>query len=159
MTPRSLERTALFPGSFNPFTRGHQSIVDRATALFDRVVVAVGYNISKPGGREQAAERAETIKKLYRGNPKVSVVAYSVLTVRCAERVGAGVIIRGVRNATDFEYERGIAEINRRLSGIETLLMPSLPEYDCVSSSVVRELQSFGEDVREYLPQAFDISD
>ncbi|MCM1337093.1 MAG: pantetheine-phosphate adenylyltransferase [Candidatus Amulumruptor caecigallinarius] len=159
MTPKSPERTALFPGSFNPFTRGHQSIVDRATALFDRVVIAVGYNIAKPGGREQAAERAEAIKKLYRGNTKVNVVAYSVLTVRCAERVGAGVIIRGVRNATDFDYERGIAEVNRRLSGIETLLIPSLPEYDCVSSSMVRELKSFGEDVSDYLPEPFDISD
>lgn len=156
MTPKSLDRVALFPGSFNPFTRGHQSIVERAEPLFDRIIIAVGYNINKPGSREKAAERAEQLKQLYANNPKVSVIAYSVLTVRCAQRVGATVILRGVRDLKDFEYERNIADVNRKLTGIETLFLPSLPEMSYISSSVVRELESFGEDVSEFLPHSLN---
>ena len=128
--------TILFPGSFNPFTVGHQSLVARVLPLFDGT-----------------AQRVEAIRALYASEPKVSVIAYSGLTVDACEAEGARWMLRGVRSAVDFEYERNLADINRRISGIETLLLFTLPEYAAVSSSMVRELRSYGRDVSEFLPQ------
>lgn len=144
--------TILFPGSFNPFTVGHQSLVARVLPLFDRVVIAVGVNAHKDSG-DETAQRVEAIRALYASEPKVSVIAYSGLTVDACEAEGARWMLRGVRSAVDFEYERNLADINRRISGIETLLLFTLPEYAAVSSSMVRELRSYGRDVSEFLPQ------
>ncbi len=144
--------TILFPGSFNPFTVGHQSLVARVLPLFDRVVIAVGVNARKDSG-DETAQRVEAIRALYASEPKVSVIAYSGLTVDACEAEGARWMLRGVRSTTDFEYERNLADINRRISGIETLLLFTLPEYASVSSSMVRELRSYGRDVSEFLPQ------
>lgn len=144
--------TILFPGSFNPFTVGHQSLVARVLPLFDRVVIAVGVNARKDSG-DETAQRVEAIRALYASEPKVSVIAYSGLTVDACEAEGARWMLRGVRSTTDFEYERNLADINRRISGIETLLLFTLPEYASVSSSMVRELRSYGCDVSEFLPQ------
>ncbi|MCM1356075.1 MAG: pantetheine-phosphate adenylyltransferase [Staphylococcus sp.] len=143
--------TILFPGSFNPFTVGHSSLVDRILPLFDRVVIAVGKNSGKNGG-PTVEERIEAIRKLYAAEPKVSVISYDGLTVDACRRENARWMLRGVRSTVDFEYERNIADINRRISGIETLLLFTLPEYAAVSSSVVRELESYGHDVSEFLP-------
>lgn len=145
------ERVALFPGSFNPFTRGHASVVERGLALFDRIVVAVGVNPSKTSA-ETVEERLQTIRRVYAGQPRVSVVAYEGLTVDATREAGADFILRGVRSVRDFEYERDMADINRRLSGVETVLLYSLPELEAVSSSVVRELEHFGADISEFLP-------
>lgn len=144
--------TILFPGSFNPFTVGHQSLVARVLPLFDRVVIAVGVNARKDSG-DETAQRVEAIRALYASEPKVSVIAYSGLTVDACEAEGARWMLRGVRSTVDFEYERNLADINRRISGIETLLLFTLPEYAAVSSSMVRELRSYGRDVSEFLPQ------
>lgn len=144
--------TILFPGSFNPFTVGHQSLVARVLPLFDRVVIAVGVNARKDSG-DETAQRVEAIRALYASEPKVSVIAYSGLTVDVCEAEGARWMLRGVRSTVDFEYERNLADINRRISGIETLLLFTLPEYASVSSSMVRELRSYGRDVSEFLPQ------
>lgn len=144
--------TILFPGSFNPFTVGHQSLVARVLPLFDRVVIAVGVNARKDSG-DATAQRVEAIRALYASEPKVSVIAYSGLTVDACESEGARWMLRGVRSTVDFEYERNLADINRRISGIETLLLFTLPEYASVSSSMVRELRSYGRDVSEFLPQ------
>lgn len=144
--------TILFPGSFNPFTVGHQSLVARVLLLFDRVVIAVGVNSSKESD-DEASQRVEAIRALYASEPKVSVIAYSGLTVDVCEAEGARWMLRGVRSTVDFEYERNLADINRRISGIETLLLFTLPEYAAVSSSMVRELRSYGRDVSEFLPQ------
>lgn len=144
--------TILFPGSFNPFTVGHQSLVARVLPLFDRVVIAVGVNSSKESD-DEASQRVETIRALYASEPKVSVIGYSGLTVDVCVAEGARWMLRGVRSAVDFEYERNLADINRRISGIETLLLFTLPEYAAVSSSMVRELRSYGRDVSEFLPQ------
>lgn len=143
--------TILFPGSFNPFTVGHSSLVDRILPLFDRVVIAVGKNSGK-NGESTVGERIEAIRKLYATEPKVSVISYEGLTVDACRRENARWMLRGVRSTVDFEYERNIADINRRISGIETLLLFTLPEYAAVSSSVVRELESYGHDVSEFLP-------
>lgn len=144
--------TILFPGSFNPFTVGHQSLVARVLPLFDRVVIAVGVNARKDSG-DETAQRVEAIRALYASEPKVSVIAYSGLTVDVCEAESARWMLRGVRSTVDFEYEHNLADINRRISGIETLLLFTLPEYASVSSSMVRELRSYGRDVSEFLPK------
>lgn len=143
--------TILFPGSFNPFTIGHQSLVDRVLPLFDRVVIAIGVNSAKHSPAS-IDSRIAAIRELYRLEPKVEVTSYEGLTVDACRREGARWMLRGVRSATDFEYERNLADINRRISGIETLLLFTLPEYAAISSSMVRELESYGHDVSEFLP-------
>lgn len=145
-------RVALFPGSFNPFTLGHKSVVDRVLPLFDRVVIAVGYNEAKGGDVVGAGDRAEAIRCVYRDNPSVEVITYSGLTVDACRRCGARFMVRGVRSVADFEYERSLADINRDIAGIETLLLYTLPCYASVSSSAVRELSRYGCDVSRYLP-------
>lgn len=150
--PESGERVALFAGSFNPFTRGHASVVERALPLFDRIIIAVGVNAAKEADEAAAAARADAIRRLYEGR-NVEVISYSgELTVDVAARTGARWLLRGVRSVKDFEYERDLADINRKLSGIETVLLYSLPEHAAISSSVVRELQSYGRDVADMLP-------
>lgn len=150
MTHRS--KTALYPGSFRPFTIGHKSIVDRALRICDSVVIAIGYNPEKDSGDTE--RRADEIKHIFAGDNRVKVVAYHGLTVDFARRCGADFMIRGVRSVADYEYERNLAEVNLRISGLETLLMPALPELACVSSSMVRELAANGYDVSEFLPSA-----
>lgn len=144
------ERIAVFPGSFNPFTKGHADIVERGLALFDRIIIAVGVN---PAKRNDSVEATlEAIRSLYAGEPRIEVEAYTTLTVDFAAKKGARFILRGVRSAKDFEYERDIAEINRQLSGIESVILFSKAELAAVSSSVVRELAAYGRDVSSFLP-------
>lgn len=143
-------KKALFPGSFRPFTRGHADIVERALALFDEVVIAVGVNASKP--LHDIEEIISPIKKIYEGEPRVRVEAFTGLTAEYARTVGASCIVRGVRSMKDYEYERDMADINRQLSGIETVILFSRPEFGAISSSVVRELESYGVDTTPYLP-------
>ncbi len=142
-----------YAGTFNPFTIGHKSIADRALAIFGGLVIGVGYNVRKPESASDAKERSESIRKLFGDDKRVKVVCYGTLTTEAAREAGADILLRGVRSSSDFEYERNIAEVNRRISGIETIIMLSLPEYDCVSSSVVRELQAFGADASQFLPR------
>jgi len=144
-------RTALFAGSFNPFTIGHKSIVERTLAICDRVVVAVGYNPAKP--IDDADKRVAAIRKIFADNQNVEAALYSGLTVDFARKCGADFMVRGVRGVSDFEYERNLAEVNLRISGIETMLMPALPELSYISSSTVRELAANGYDVSRFLPE------
>ena len=143
---------ALFPGSFNPFTIGHKSLVDRALPLFEKIVIAVGHNSAK-GGDNDIEERLEAIRRVYAGNPKVEVTAYEGLTVDACRLHGATWMIRGVRSSIDFEYERTLADVNRRISGIETMLLPALPQLADISSSVVRELRAYGHDTSQFTPE------
>ena len=142
----------LFPGSFDPFTLGHADIVRRALSLFDEIVIAVGYNEQKQGWLP-VEERVAAIKKLYEEEPRVRVESYTGLTVDFAKEQGIGAIVRGVRTVADFEYELQLADVNRRLTGIETLLLPASPELASLSSSIIRELAHFGHDVSQFLPQ------
>ena len=144
-------RKVLFPGSFDPFTLGHADIVQRALDLFGEVVVAVGYNEQKKGWLP-VEERVEAIRKLYKDEPRVAVESYTGLTVDFAREKGITAIIRGVRTTADFEFEMQLADMNRRLTGIETILLPASPQLASLSSSVVRELASFGHDVSAFLP-------
>lgn len=142
----------LFPGSFDPFTLGHADIVERSLRLFGEVIVAVGYNERKAGWLP-VEERVRALTELYRGEPRVRVVSYSGLTIELAGQLGATAIIRGVRNSQDFLYEEQQAEVNRRLSGVDTIFLPTRPELACISSSMVRELAHFGRDIAPFLPQ------
>lgn len=151
--PDAAERIALFPGSFNPFTLGHKSLVDRALPLFDKIVVAIGYNSEKCAADDaDLSARLEAIRAIYRDEPRVEVTAYSGLTVDACRECGARWMLRGVRSVTDFEYERTLADVNRRISGIETVILYTLPEYASISSSIVRELQHYGYATDEFLP-------
>lgn len=145
-------RTALFVGTFDPFTVGHDSIVRRALPLFDRLVIGVGVNERKHC-QLPASERVAAIERLYAGDSRVVVRQYADLTVDLACREQARYVVKGVRSIRDFEYEREQADINRRLTGLETLLLLAEPGLESVSSSVVRELQHFGRDVSDFLPK------
>ena len=147
--------TAIFTGSFDPFTIGHYDIVRRALPLFSRIVIGVGVNERKQY-MQSAEQRCATIARIYADEPKIEVKSYSDLTVDFARREGAAYIIKGVRSVKDFEYEREQADINRQLSGIDTLLLYSDPRYSSISSSMVRELIHFGQDVSRYLPQKLE---
>lgn len=150
-------KTAIFPGSFDPFTRGHEAVVEQATNLFDKVVIAIGDNVGKRS-LLSLKDRLRLIRRLYENNPKVECVAYSTLTGELAREMGAQAIIRGVRNTIDFEYERTMAQTNSRLfPELTTLLLFTPAELANVSSSTVRELLSFGQDVSEFLPKGVEI--
>ncbi len=143
---------ALFSGSFDPYTIGHHDIVKRFLPLFDKIVIGVGYNEHKQG-MLSAEERVEQISKVYEEEPKVEVQKYSDLTVDFAKRISAHYILKGVRSAKDFEYEREQAEINKLLApDIETILLFASSNKAAISSSMVRELKHFGRDISEFLP-------
>lgn len=146
-----MERTALFAGTFDPFTKGHHALVLRALAIFDKVVVAVGRNMGKKC-LFSVEQRVEAIEKLYAADKRVEVMAYDGLTMDLAKEIGATALLRGVRNTKDFEYEREIADVNFRIGGIETVLLMSEPEHASISSSIVRELMNYGKDVTALLP-------
>lgn len=146
-------RTALFQGSFDPFTAGHESIVRRALALFDRVVIAVVHNVSK-SGLLPVSERERLIASVFADSDRVRVVSSPALTVDVAREVGADCLLRGVRTVADFEYEMTMSQANRDLSGgtLDTVLLYTEPHLAHVSSSLVRELLRFGRDVTPYMP-------
>lgn len=143
---------ALFPGSFDPFTTGHYSIVERGLSLFDTVVVAIGCNIAKQGAESVAARVAQVTAAVAPFGSRVEVITYDGLTVDAVSVVGAGCILRGVRSVADYEYERNMADINRRIAGVDTVVLFAAPELAMVSSSLVRELSHYGRDVSSFVP-------
>ena len=151
-------KTALFTGTFNPFTIGHADIVERALKIFDRIVIGIGYNPDK-GSKQgflsaEIEERVAKIRMVYEDDPRVIVEAYSDLTVDLAERHNAVAIVKGVRSIKDYEYERDQADFNKLLSnGLDTILFYSRPELAALSSSMVRTLEMFGKDVSRFIPK------
>ena len=144
-------KTAVFPGSFDPFTIGHKDIADRALKIFDNLIIGIGFNINKPG-KFSVEERVKAVAEIYADEPKVKVLAYSGLTVELAKKMDAKFIVRGIREVKDFEYERNLADTNAAISDIETVFLPARPEYGFVSSSMVRELIANGYNPSEFLP-------
>ena len=144
-------KKAIFPGSFDPFTIGHYSVVKRGLELFDHITIGVGSNCSKKSFFT-LEKRLDIIRQVFHDEPRVSVKAYDSLTIDFAKEEKADFILRGVRSANDFEYEKSIADINKRLSSIETVLLFTEPQYSAVSSTIVRDLLSYGKEVAEFLP-------
>lgn len=151
-------RRVLFPGSFDPFTKGHANLVERGLQLFDHVVIAVGYNEQKQGWIP-VQKRVEALKALYAGDSRVTVESYSCLTADFAKQCGATAILRGIRSVKDYEYEAQMADVNKQLTGIETVLLFAAPQLSSISSSVVRELAHFGKDIKPFLPEGLHYTD
>jgi pantetheine-phosphate adenylyltransferase len=144
-------KRAIFPGTFDPFTIGHYSIVMRGLSIFDEIVVGIGYNQAKKTVFP-IEKRIEMIQQAFANEERVKVQAYSTLTVDFAAEVEAGFILRGLRSVGDFEYERTIGDNNRILTGIETVILFTEAEYAHISSTVARDLLSYGKDIRSFLP-------
>ncbi len=158
MTKIRKKRIAIFPGTFDPFTLGHANIVERALTAFDEVVIAIGVNTSKRT-YFTVDQRIRMIERFYKDDPAVRVASYENLTVDFAKEQTAGHIVRGIRTVADMEYERTIADINLKLSGIDTLLLFTLPELTSVSSSICRELLRFGKSIDALLPAGFELEE
>lgn len=146
-----MSKKAIFPGTFDPFTIGHHSLVKRSLELVDEIVIAIGQNDAKKS-YFSLEERVSMIQSLYKNDSRIQVDAYNSLTVDFAKAVGASFIVRGIRSVNDFEYEKTIADMNRKISGIETFILFTEPELTHVSSTIVRELLRFGHDVSQFVP-------
>ncbi|MBR0362150.1 MAG: pantetheine-phosphate adenylyltransferase [Paraprevotella sp.] len=147
-----MKKTAIFPGTFDPFTKGHESLLKRALHLFDHIVIGVGINENK-NTVQPHEERVKALKQLFSDDDRITVESYSDLTIDLAQRHQAAFILRGVRSIKDYEYELNMADVNRRLSGIETIILFTEPEWAFLSSSVVRELHHFGKDILPFIPE------
>lgn len=154
-----MTKKALFPGTFDPFTLGHKMVVDQALELFDRIVIAVGINSDKRG-LLTAENRVRLIEDIFKGNDKIEVLSYGNLTGELCRELGINTILRGLRNSVDFEYERNISQVNQTLfPELKTMLLFTPPEYVAISSSVIRELVSFGKDPSELMPANIKLKD
>ena len=151
------KRIAIFPGTFDPFTIGHMSLVERALNMLDEIVIAIGVNEAK-SQYFSVDERVRMLEDLFRSNPRVKVLSYNCLTVDLARQCHAGFILRGIRSVNDFEYEKTIADVNRKISGVETLVLFTEPEHTHISSTIVRELLRYGRSVDEFLPEGLVLS-
>ncbi len=147
------KRIAVFPGSFDPVTIGHVSIVMRALPLFDRIVLAVGINSTKKS-MFTVEQRVAWLHETFIKEPQVDVMSYEGLTADLCKKSGASIILRGLRNSTDHGHERSIALMNRALSGVETVFLPSLSEHAHISSTIIRELIANKADVSAFVPAA-----
>lgn len=148
-----MKRIAIFPGSFDPFTKGHEDIVLRSLSLFDEVIVAIGFNSTKNKRYFEIDFMVDKIKTTFKETPQVSVLVYNELTATLADKVGANFLLRGLRNTTDFEYENSISQVNRHLNNdLETVFLITSPVFSSVSSTIIREVHRYGGDVQEFLP-------
>jgi len=150
-------KTAIFPGSFDPFTVGHEDVVRRGLSLFDQIIIAVGYNSNKKDFFP-LEDRMNWIRDVFVNNDRVSVEKYEGLTVEFAKEVGCTHILRGIRTAADFEYERAIAQVNKAMSGIDSVFLLTTPEHTPVNSSIVRDIVKHGGDAGQFLPDAIKIN-
>lgn len=148
-----MKRIALFPGSFDPFTRGHQDIVLRGLTLFDEIIVAIGYNSQKDQRYFKIDFMIEKIQETFTGFPQIKVITYAQLTAELAKKHGARYLLRGLRNTTDFEYENSIAQVNKHLNAdLESVFLITSPPLAAINSSIIREVHRYGGDVSVMLP-------
>lgn len=151
-----MKRKAIFPGTFDPFTIGHYSLVKRSLELVDEIVIAIGVNDTKKT-YFPLDKRIDMIRSLYKDDSRIVVGTYDSLTVDYAKETGSNCIIRGIRSVNDFEYEKTIADMNRNISGIETIVLFTEPELTHISSTIVRELLRFGHDVSQFIPKGMSL--
>ena len=152
-----MERIAIFPGSFDPITRGHEDIINRAAPLFDRIIVSIGKNREKKS-YFSIDKRVGFLETVFKHNPKIQVDTYEGLTVDYCKKMGAKFILRGLRTSADFEFERSIGQVNRKLyPEIETVFFLTHPEYTALNSSVVREILTYGGDPAMFIPEGLKI--
>ena len=152
-----MSKIAIFPGSFAPFSVGHQSIVDRALPLFDKIVIAIGIN-SEKNQYFTIEERMQWITSVYGKNPKIKVKRYEGLTVDFCKKEKANYILRGLRDSHDFKFEKNIAQINKELNNsIETIFIITPPELSHISSSIIRDVIQNGGDVKKFVPKEIDL--
>jgi len=148
-----MKRIALFPGSFDPFTKGHEDIVLRGLKLFDEIIIAIGYNSGKSIRYFEIDLMMDYISKTFAHYPNIKVVTFSELTAEFARKNGAQYLLRGLRNTTDFEYENSIAQVNRYLnSELESVFLITSPQFASISSSIIREVHRYQGDVSSFLP-------
>jgi pantetheine-phosphate adenylyltransferase len=147
------KRIALFPGSFDPFTKGHEDIVLRGLELFDEIIIAIGYNTQKSNRYFEIDLMIDRIRKTFSKYSNIKVEQYDQLTAEFANKNGASFLLRGLRNTTDFEYENSIAQINRELyQELESVFLITSPEFAWISSSIIREVHRYKGDVSGFLP-------
>jgi pantetheine-phosphate adenylyltransferase len=148
-----MKRIALFPGSFDPFTRGHEDIVLRGLNLFDEIIIAVGYNSGKSQRYFAIEMMVKKIADTFEEHPNIRVITYNELTAELARKYNANFLLRGLRNTTDFEYENSIAQVNRYLNtDLESVFLITSPQFASISSSIIREVHRYGADVAPFLP-------
>lgn len=152
-----MKRTAVFPGSFDPFTIGHEGIVRRALSLFDEIIIAVGANALKKS-YYSLETRKEMIASVFKDEPRIKVDHYEGLTVDYCRRMGAEYLLRGLRTAADFEFERAIAQVNRTLQPtVESVFLLTIPEHTSINSTIVRDIIRSGGDASRFVPAAIDL--
>lgn len=148
-----MKRIALFAGSFDPFTKGHEDIVLRGIKIFDEIIIAIGYNSQKSSRYFPIEMMVERISQTFKGNENIKVITYSELTAELARKQGAKYLLRGLRNTTDFEYENSVAQVNRHLNAdLESVFLITLPQFASISSSIIREVHRYGGDVSGLIP-------
>jgi pantetheine-phosphate adenylyltransferase len=152
-----MTKIAVFPGSFSPFTIGHQSIIDRALPLFEKIIIGIGIN-SEKNQYFSIEERMQWIKEVYSNNPKIEIKFYEGLTVDLCKRENASFIIRGLRDSHDFKFEKNIAQMNNDLNNeIETVFLITPPEISHISSTIIRDIIKNGGDVSKFIPKEINI--
>lgn len=152
-------KTALFPGSFDPFTIGHESLVLRALSIFDKIIIAIGYNSGKKGFFP-LEKRLEWIENVFRNEPAVEVTWFSGLTVDFCKKSDASFILRGLRTAADFEFERAIAQVNKAMAAeIESVFLLTKPEHTPINSTIVRDIVRNGGDASRFVPDAVKLNE
>lgn len=148
-----MKRIALFPGSFDPFTKGHEDIVLRGLKLFDEIIIAIGYNSGKSVRYFDIETMRSYILSTFKNYPNIRVEIFSELTAEFARKNGAQYLLRGLRNTTDFEYENSIAQVNRYLNeNLESVFLITSPQFASISSSIIREVHKYNGDVSNFLP-------
>ena len=154
-----MERIAIFPGSFDPFTIGHESIVKRADSMFDKIVIMIGFNSNKKSFFS-IEKRVKWINQVFENHPNIEVKVHEGLTVDFCKEVGAKYILRGLRTASDFEYERAIAQVNKKMHPeIETVFLLTLPEHTPINATIIRDIVFHGGDASMFLPKGLDIKE
>jgi len=152
-----MTKIAIFPGSFSPFTVGHQSVVDRALPLFDKIIISIGIN-SEKNQYFSIEERLQWIKDVYGKNPKIEIKFYEGLTVDFCKKENANYILRGLRDSHDFKFEKGIAQMNKDLNKeVETIFIITPSEISHISSSIIRDIIKNGGDVSKFIPKEIDL--